>query len=224
MPMKDREVAYATGGDTRKPGAKGLQTRRQIIDVTISLLDQTRLRDLTVAQIARKAGVSTSTFYVYFKDVSDVVLAGLDELSVATPRLMEILSRDWSKDAAADLSDTLVTEYVNHWWEHRTLLRIRNLAAEEGDERFVLVRQNAVRPFLARVAEIVAERQKAGLFRRDLSALSVAGALTALLERVAAVTRPEDDATEARARRHGAVPSNDLMKATAHYLATTLAG
>lgn len=223
--MSDRKIAYATGGDTRRPGAKGLQTRRQIIDVTVKLLGNTRLRDLTVAQIAREAGVSTATFYVYFKDVSDIVLAGLDELSQSTPRLMKLLDSDWSADKAQALSEQVVTEYVNYWWAHRTLFRIRNLAAEEGDERFVLARQAAVRAFLTKVSELVENRQKAGRFRTDLTPLSVAGALTALLERIAAVTGAPDDAQEIRKRRSkkGTIPlTSDLLKSTAHYVALTL--
>lgn len=222
MAMKNGEIAYSAGGDIRRPGAKGLQTRRQIIEVTELLLGATRLRDLTVAQIAREAGVSTSTFYVYFKDVSDVVLAGLDTFSVATPRLMELLDEDWSAGEANRLAGALVEEYVRHWRAHRTLLRIRNLAAEEGDERFNLIRQNAVRPFLGRVAELVAARQKSGRFRKDLTPIGVAGALTALLERIAAVTAPLDPGAGQQAGGNGAVPPSDLHQATAHYLALTL--
>lgn len=216
--MRDRKIAYAAGGDTRQPGTKGLQTRRQIIDVTVKLLGQTRLRDLTVAQIGREASVSTATFYVYFKDVSDVVLAGLEDLSTSTPRLMDLLSGDWSPANARQLSEQVVEEYVRHWWKHRTLFRIRNLAAEEGDERFVVARQAAVRVFLTRVSELVAERQKAGRFRADLTPLSVAGSLTALLERIAAVSGPMN----AGAGKSGGVPTPDLLQSTAHYVALTL--
>lgn len=220
--MRNKKIAYATGGDIRQPGTKGLQTRRHIIDVTEKLLGHTRLRDLTVAQIAREATVSTATFYVYFKDVSDVVLGGLEDLSTSTPRLMELLSGDWSPGNAQRLSEQIVEEYVQHWWKHRTLFRIRNMAAEEGDERFVAARQAAVRMFLTRVSELVAERQESGQFRPDLTPLSVAGSLTALLERIAAVSGPKGSSANRNASKPGGVPTQDLLQSTAHYVALTL--
>lgn len=223
--MTSKKVAYTAGGDTRKPGAKGLQTRRHIIDVTLEQLSKTRLRDLTVAQIAREASVSPGTFYVYFKDVTDVVLAALDETSQSTPRLLQLLGDDWSPENASTLARTFVTEYVAYWQSHRTLFRIRNLASEEGDVRFTRSRQVAVRELLVKLSDIVRQRQQDGKFRKDLKPEAVAGTLTALLERIAAVAGVMFAVPEGTPQSRFAFPAlsaDEMIASTAHYVALTL--
>ena len=53
-------------------GAKGLLTRRRLMDATSELLLTTPLRELTVSQITRASNTSASTFYLYFNDVPEI--------------------------------------------------------------------------------------------------------------------------------------------------------
>jgi AcrR family transcriptional regulator len=62
----------------RGPGSKAdadHPTRRQLLDAAMTLLDTPELSELSVADLARAAGVAKGTFYVHFADRDAFVLA-----------------------------------------------------------------------------------------------------------------------------------------------------
>jgi AcrR family transcriptional regulator len=61
--------------DGRALGQRGARTRRRLLDATSQLLETEGIRDLRVVEIARVVGTSPATFYQYFRDVDDAVLA-----------------------------------------------------------------------------------------------------------------------------------------------------
>lgn len=193
-------------------GSKGQKTRARIIEAALELLETTALRDLRVADVARAAATSSATFYVYFSDVPDVVLAATSELSQSTPEILELLSRRWQADAAA-LAEQLVDHHIAYWEAHRTLFRIRNLAAEEGDKRFIAARTASVIPLLDAIAIRIEAAQASGSLSTALHPEATAGVLIAMLERVAAVL-PD--------HRRGTFTQQDLKNAAAHMIANML--
>jgi AcrR family transcriptional regulator len=168
-------------------GAKGLQTRRRMIGATEELLKSKPLRELRVSDIARAAKTSTSTFYLYFQDVPEAVLAVISEVSQSTPSFLSIVGAPWEEADAYDRAQHFVETYFEFWQTHGALFRVRNLAADEGDVRFVEARANSVRPLLQALAARIEERQGLGALPRDLHALSTAGALLAMIERIAVI-------------------------------------
>ncbi|MCK9544027.1 MAG: TetR/AcrR family transcriptional regulator [Novosphingobium sp.] len=191
-------------------GRKGLQTRRRLIDATVALLETTRLRDLRVADIARTAGTSTATFYVYFPDVSDAVLAALEELTQSTPEILALADQDWSEGDPEERARRIVELYAGFWHAHRALFRMRNLAADEGDERFVKARADAIMGLLLATASAIRRAQEAGWVARDLDAMSTSGVLMAMLERFAAIQYHYHRGGAERAR---------MIVSAAHFLA-----
>tara|TARA_R110000772_G_scaffold111558_7_gene215552 strand:- start:2274 stop:2504 length:231 start_codon:yes stop_codon:yes gene_type:complete len=71
---------------------KGLRTRHQLIQFTISLLEKMSLRDIKVAQVAKAAMTSPAAFYVYFDTVQDTVLAAIAEIDQSPPALLAMLN------------------------------------------------------------------------------------------------------------------------------------
>src|SRR5262245_41368557 len=61
--------------DGRSLGPRGVETRRRLLDATRVLLETHGVRDLRVVDIAREVGTSPATFYQYFRDVEEAVLA-----------------------------------------------------------------------------------------------------------------------------------------------------
>lgn len=57
---------------------------RAIADATFTLVEQTGLSGLTMAAIARKAGLATGTLYVYFKSKEELVNALYAQAKTAT--------------------------------------------------------------------------------------------------------------------------------------------
>ena len=66
----------------QKMGAKGQLTRQRIMSIALKMLDNSSYKDLTVSDLAAKAKVSNATFYVYFKDIEDVLFACVEAASL----------------------------------------------------------------------------------------------------------------------------------------------
>lgn len=166
-------------------GAKGAQTRQRLLAATEELLKTTSLRDLAVTQIVRGAQTSVATFYVYFNDVSEAVLALISEHTQSPPSLLALFADPWPDDEAYDRANEFVAAYIENWRSKASLFRVRNLASDEGDWRFSEVRISAVSPLINAVGERIAARQRAGELPADLHPSSAAGALLAMIERIA---------------------------------------
>ena len=182
-------VARPLDQSGRELGPRALQTRQKLLDATASLLTQQSVRDMSVVDIARTAGTSPATFYQYFKDVSEATLRLAEQAADEMPEMLEIIAGSWEGEQGLERARRLVDAFVRHWDEHRAVLLVRNLAADEGDRRFLRVRQKAMTPVLARLAEQVIGGQQAGHVDRAIVPQAAAAALGAILERLAAYHR-----------------------------------
>lgn len=173
----------------RELGPRALQTRQRLLDATAKLLSEQSVRDVSVVDIARTAGTSPATFYQYFKDVSEATLRLAEQAADEMPEMIEIITGSWEDDEGLARARRLVDAFLRHWDHHRAVLRVRNLAADEGDRRFLRVRQKAMTPVLARLAQEMATSQRAGRLDPALVPQAGAAALGAILERLAAYHR-----------------------------------
>jgi AcrR family transcriptional regulator len=167
-------------------GAKGANTRRQLIEATARLVEERGMNRLRVADVAREAGVSQATFYVYFEDLEEAALAVLEDLSQSTPRLLRSADRRGSKDQAVQHARAMIDAYSEYYQNHRGLFLARNLAADSGDERFLSSRLHSVSAIQNIFAERIIEMQSEGRIPTGLHAHSVAGLLISLMERLGA--------------------------------------
>ena len=164
-------------------GRKGTQTRERLIRATADLLEKRSLRDVSVSDIATLAGTSSSSFYIYFADVTSAALAAADGIEQITPEIEAILAQPWSRGEAQNKAIALLESYVNFSSQHHTILRIRNLSADEGDKRFEEVRHHAV----SRIHDLLESRIAA--LNNGLDPSAGASAVLALMERIAAIAR-----------------------------------
>ncbi|GIX30586.1 MAG: hypothetical protein KatS3mg124_1058 [Porticoccaceae bacterium] len=132
----------------QKMGRKGRATRKRIMDVTLSMLEHRSYKDLTVSEVAAEAGVSSSTFYVYFKDIEDVLFACVQEAALDLDPLWAILKEEWTAENAAHQVRRFVETYNELWDKHRVELRVRNLEADQGNLRFLNIRVETTRDLL----------------------------------------------------------------------------
>jgi AcrR family transcriptional regulator len=201
--------------DGRALGSRGARTRRRLLDATARLLETHGIRDLRVVDIARQVETSPATFYQYFRDVEDAVLALAREVGESTTPLLGVLAGSWDADGALDSARALVEGFVDFWDVNRAVLRTRNLAAQEGDQRFRDVRNHALEPFTDALADHVRAAQRAGRVAPELSPAAAAAALVALLERMAAFHRDLEPLGIDRA---------NLVETTARIICQTVAG
>jgi AcrR family transcriptional regulator len=164
-------------------GRKGAETRERLLKATIELLEKRSLRDVSVADITALAGTSTSGFYIYFADVAAAALAIAETIYQITPEIETILVKEWTAEDAKSNAYALVNSYVNFTRQHHAILRVRNLAADEGDRRFEEARHKAVE----RIHELLTARIAAA--DNGLDPSSGASAVLALMERISAISR-----------------------------------
>ena len=120
------------------------------------------MRDLSVVEIARAAGTSPATFYQYFKDVGEATLRLAEQAADEMPAVLELIDRPWDGEGGLANARAIVEAFVRHWDTHRAVLLVRNLAADEGDRRFMRVRQEALTPVLEHLAAQIAAGQRGG--------------------------------------------------------------
>jgi AcrR family transcriptional regulator len=164
-------------------GRKGNETRQRLIRATVELLEKRSIRDVSVSDIATLAGTSSSSFYIYFADVSAAALAAAESIEQITPEIERLQRQPWSKNDGQSKAAALVEEYVSFSSQHHAILRIRNLSADEGDKRFEAVRHQAV----SRIHDLLEARIAAAGNQLDPSA--GASAILALMERISSIAR-----------------------------------
>lgn len=175
--------------DGRALGKRGALTRRRLLDATARLLETEGVRDLRVVDIARAVGTSPATFYQYFRDVDDAVLALAAAVAEDLEPVRQVLAKPWAGDDGLVAARTMVLEFVESWERHRAVLRTRNLAAQEGDVRFRTVRNASLQPLVEALAERIEDAQRAGDVAAEVSPIAAAAAMVAMTERVAAFHR-----------------------------------
>jgi AcrR family transcriptional regulator len=176
------EDGTAQGG--RPLGPRALRTRQKLLETTQELLAERPAREVSVVEIARRAGTSPATFYQYFADVEEATLELASAAAEQVPAILEPLSADWGGTRGLEAARVLVDAFVRHWDANHAALLFRNVAAEQGDRRFRRVRIRAMQPVIRELARKVEESQprSAGA----LQPVAAAAALASILERLAA--------------------------------------
>ncbi|HEY6131404.1 MAG TPA: TetR family transcriptional regulator [Halioglobus sp.] len=169
----------------RPLGVRALEKRRLILDSTRTLLEKRGLRDLRVADIARSVESSPATFYQYFSDVEDVVLQLAAEANEGLPVLIRLFDGSWRGREGQHRAREIVVFFRQYWDTYGPILRIRNLAADEGDVRFMKLRRTAMEPILAAMVSVM-ERSGATKKNAQIVPGSAALAMSAILDRLAA--------------------------------------
>lgn len=201
--------------DGRALGKRGALTRRRLLDATTRLLEDSGVRDLRVVDIARDVGTSPATFYQYFHDVAEAVLVLADEVGEDLAPLGELLARDWDGSEGLATARQLVDAFIAYWDSHRAVLRTRNLAAQEGDQRFRAVRNESLRPLREGLAEKVVAAQREGRVGTGIAPMAAAAALSSMMERMAAFHTDLEPL---------GVDRDDLVETTARIIHQTVTG
>ena len=196
--MSDAEVSEdVIATDGRVIGERAIRTRRRILDATSALLREQGALDLKVIDVAREVGTSPATFYQYFGDVEEAILALATELVEGVEPISALLEQDWSTDGSGgsdgpdgtgetglEKSRRFVADYMDFWDVHAPVLRIMLLRADERDEPFRELRREYNRPFMVHMAAKVRDAQAAGRITPSLDAEATAGAMLAALDRL----------------------------------------
>ena len=200
-----------TNKQGQRLGRKGEESRRRLLDATLSLIKVEALHKLSASRIAREAGMSSQSFYLYFKDMDDILLALSEEPAVDAAEVAAVLANAPYDLAPESAARTLVTAYSEYWNRHRAILNVRNYIADSGNMAFLKLRQNTTMPIIYAVADRILVAQPTGKLDRA-SAVARAVIVYLAMERMAA----RSDAVQYSPLDVGAV---DLIQAEIEILA-----
>ena len=171
--------------DGRVPGRRGRATRQKLLECTAGMLGAGSYRDLKVIDIAREAGTSPATFYQYFGDVETAVLALAEETFHDAAAIPEVVrGGSWKGRAGYERAEALVDAMLDFWDRHRSVLRVVDLATEEGDQRFRQIRTRQLNALTEALAEVYVTFRDDGRHPPDLDPRAVTGTLVAMLAHV----------------------------------------
>jgi AcrR family transcriptional regulator len=203
--------------DGRVPGRRGRATRQKLLDCTREMLASESYRALRVVDIARQAGTSPATFYQYFPDVNSAVAALAEEMAEQGNEIVVDLVKtgSWKGQAGMETAMAIAKGYVTLWDDNWPLMRVLDLTAAEGDQRFRSIRVHLLNQFTVALSEVIAAEQMAGRQVDSIDAMATAGVLVSMLAHVAA-------------HRYGfefyGIRTADLERSMAHILYATVTG
>lgn len=191
-PAGDREA------DPRRPlnqlSRKGIETRRRLLDAARTLLATTSPVTLTATAVARLAGISSASLYVYFDDVGDLVHALAGEASEDLDEVMAALDRWCAGLPALEGAKGFSDAFRAHWERYRPILSLRNMEADRGDVRYLKMRRDVGRRIIGVLADLIhrGHADQADFTHGD--ALGRATVIYSAIERLGAAARiyPED--------------------------------
>ncbi|MBK5351189.1 TetR/AcrR family transcriptional regulator [Pseudomonas sp. TH41] len=166
-------------------GRKGLETRQRLMSATRRLLYTHPLPDITAVAIAKAAGTSSASFYMYFDDVQDVLYALSLDAGEEMAGVARLLEHPWEPARYEEEALRIVESMNLVWSRHREVLRYRNLEADRGDPRFEELRMNTYIPFIERFAQLILAVHPAMGGRKRGDAYAEATVLHAAMERLA---------------------------------------
>jgi AcrR family transcriptional regulator len=151
------------------------------------MLQSTSYRDVKVIDIAREAGTSPATFYQYFPDVEAAILVLAEEMALDGARLTTLIQAGtWKGRAGYELANTVVDSFLDFWEQYRSVLRVVDLATEEGDHRFRQIRTRLLHEVTLALSDVVRHFQDEKRLPADIDAMATAGSLVSMLAHVAA--------------------------------------
>jgi AcrR family transcriptional regulator len=206
-------VVVEDEGATRPMGRRGQRTRQRLLDSTAELLRSSTYREVRVVDIARAAGMSPAAFYQYFGDVEEAVLALAEEMVEACgPELAALVAEQpWDGPAAWSSALGVAEGFLDVWDRHRAVLRVVDLATDEGDRRFRDLRTRFLNaPSEALVGILAARRTPSGADPR-----AEAGVAISMLAHVAA---------HHEGLEQWGAPADDLRRSMARSLYVTVTG
>lgn len=172
--------------DGRRLGTRALQTRQRLLDATAELLAEVSIRDLKVVDVVRRVGVSPASFYQYFADVEEAVVALAEEVSESLSDFAPHFAHPWEGAEGLGQARRFIDDYMDYWDRHRAILRVRNLGYEEGDERFRKVYVDASIRLVNLLTSQIERGQAVGRVAEALHPYATAGAMLAMVERTVA--------------------------------------
>jgi AcrR family transcriptional regulator len=134
--------------DGQKLGSKGRDTRERVLAATHRLLAEPD-GVISLSAVAREASLGMTTLYLYFSDLTELLLAVLDPIMAsAETSYVAHLREDWPDETLHEHCLEFVESYHAFWVRHTRILHLRNSYADANDARMREVRIQSSQPLM----------------------------------------------------------------------------
>jgi AcrR family transcriptional regulator len=164
--------------------ARGLRSRAALVRAARAVFERDGFLEARIVDICAEAGISTGSFYTYFKTKEDAAAAVMAEVHEETlhPRLKAIAGSDDPR-AAIDAANRA---YLRGYRRNARLMTLIEQVALI-DERFLQLRLKRAHTFAQRNAAAIARLQARGLADPTLDPFGTAHAMNAMVSRMASL-------------------------------------
>jgi AcrR family transcriptional regulator len=130
-------------------GRKGRDTRARILAATNELLAGSIDTPITLSAVARQASLGMTSLYLYFNDLTELLLAVLEPLTAdAEESYLRHLRERWPDDNLNAHCLEFVTAIHGFWHRNSTILHLRNSMADQRDKRMMEQRVRSAQPVI----------------------------------------------------------------------------
>ena len=154
------------------------------MDATRQLITVEPAHKLTASAIARAAGLASQTFYLYFKEIDEVLLALSHEAGADMDDVHHALSDDWASATPTAHAKRFIDAFSAYWDRHRAILTVRNYLSDSGHPAFLTIRQDAAMPLIRAIADRILAAHPDDVDQKSALARSVI--IYSAIERMAA--------------------------------------
>jgi len=176
----DRLAARA--GAPRSPGARALRTRARLLQCVSDLVDEVSYRELTSALVTQRLGLSAGAFYRYFGDINDAIFELTATMRVTADEIADVVRRrSWDDKSAERTALAVIDAMAGFWTTHRSLYRVTDLCADEGDDRFKGVKAATFADVTRAVESVIGDRQRLGDHPPTIDPFATACVVVAML-------------------------------------------
>ena len=173
----------------QKLGRKGRDTRQRIIAATEELLSEMPLEQISLSAVARKVPLRMSSLYLYFADLTELLLAVLEPvMTKAEDAFLAQMRHRWPDDGLYDHCLAFLHAYHGFWDKNSPILHLRNQLADRKDLRMMHARVRAAQP----VIRLIVEQMDHGHEAPGTPAYGMASVLYTGIERVVTIATDKE--------------------------------
>jgi len=188
-PVKPRRTAAVPKAishnlNGQRLGRKGRDTRERIIAATNELLAGSIDTQISLSAVARQASLGMTSLYLYFTDLTELLLAVIEPLTAdAEESYLRHLRERWPDDNLNAHCLEFVTALHGFWHRNSTILHLRNSMSDQRDKRMMAQRVRSAQP----VIQMLVAQMDQDPTKRGTPAAGMATVLYTGIERVVTV-------------------------------------
>ncbi len=158
-----------------KPGRSSSDKRERILEAAIRVFAQGGFYATRVSDIAKEAGVADGTIYLYFENKDDVLISIFQD---RIGKLLEVLREVAGRDEPVDERVRRIIELQLGLLEgRRDLAEVITVNLRQSSKLLKQYGAPLFTEYLELIASVIAEGQRSGVFRQDVSSRVAARAL-----------------------------------------------